>query len=236
MKNRITYLFLLLLSVALTTNAQVGDSRRDFAVGVASGVTMNTINFNPRINQSFKISPQYGVAARYICEKYFNSICGVQIEANYQDLGWKELIEDGTDNQYKCNLRFIEIPFLMQMGWGKEQKGLKFLFEAGPVIDFYLSKKEEREGHPWSDSHRPNNVIHQYYYDIDNHFTYGIAAGIGVEHSSFLGHFMLEARYLYGLGDLYDNSKKGYFGRSSNQTIELKLTYLFDLIKTKRDR
>ena len=43
----------------------------------------------------------------------------------------------------------------------------------------------------------------------------------------------LGGRYYYGLGDVYDNSKKGYFGRSANQAIMVKLTYLYDLVKTK---
>lgn len=229
---KINYLILLFLSVVTCAKAQVGESRRDFAIGVSGGMTMNRVSFSPRIKQQYKISPQYGVTARYICEKYFKSICGVQVELNYQDLGWKELIEDGTDNQYTRNLRFVELPLLMQMGWGKEKKGAKFLFNLGPVLHYYIGQSEVREGE-WNTHYRPNNVVYQYDNDIDNKLSYGIAAGIGVEHSSVVGHFMLDARYFYGLGDLYDNSKKGYFARSSNQTIEVKLTYLFDIVKSK---
>jgi hypothetical protein len=76
-------------------------------------------------------------------------------------------------------------------------------------------------------------VTHQYGRELDNKFDYGIAAGLGLEVSTALGHFILEGRYYYGLGDAFDNSKKGYFGRSANQTIYAKLTYLFDIIKTK---
>lgn len=229
-------IILLLLCSFSAVKAQVGSQRCDFSVGVSGGVSLNQIDFNPRIKQQFKMDPQFGIAARYICEKYFNSICAVQLEANYQNLGWQELIEDGTDNQYKRNMKFIEVPFLMQMGWGKERKGFKFLFEAGPYLQYLIGMNEVRSGNPWSDTHRPNNVSHQYYYGPDRKFSYGIEAGIGLEHSSVLGHFLLEARYNYGLSSLYDDSKSNehyYFTRSSNMTIEVKLTYLFDLIKTK---
>jgi len=217
-------------------NAQVGASRRDFSVGVSGGYTLNRMSFSPSIKQAFKGGPMFGFTARYICEKYFNSICGIQLEANYQDLGWKEIIEDGTNNQYTRNLRFIEVPFLMQMGWGKERKGLKFLLEAGPYIQYNIGSSEKKVGDPWIEDYRPNGVTYQYHNDIDNKIAYGIEAGLGVEFSSVVGHFILGGRYCYGLGDLYDNSKKGYFARSANGTIEIKLTYLFDIIKTNLDK
>ena len=40
---------------------------------------------------------------------------------------------------------------------------------------------------------------------------------------------MLEGRYYYGLGDIFDNSKRDYFGRSNLGNIVVKLTYLFDI-------
>lgn len=231
----------LLVAFSSIAKAQVGEPRQDFAVGISGGYTMNQVSFSPAIKQFFKGSPEFGFTARYICEKYFNSICGVQVEVNYQNLGWKEMIEDNEyreviNNQYTRNLRFIEIPFLMQMGWGKERRGLKFLFEAGPYLDYYLGGSEEKSGDPWNPSYRPNNVDYQYSHDIDNRLSYGIKAGIGGEFTSSFGHIMLEARYCYGLGDLYDNSKKGFFGRSANSTIEFRLTYLFDIIKTKLEK
>lgn len=229
--NRI-FVILLIFGCFLSLEAQVGEHRNDFSVGISAGCSMNRVSFSPRIKQQFKISPQFGFATRYVCEKYFNSICAVQVELNYQNLGWKELIEDGSGNQYTRNLSFLQLPLLMQMGWGRERRGLKFLFEAGPVLHYYVGQSESRVGE-WDTSHRPNGVVYQYDHEIDNKVSYGIEAGLGVEFSSAIGHFLLEGRYDYGLGDLYDNSKKGFFGRSANSTIEVKLTYLFDIIKTK---
>jgi len=229
-------LFSLLIFASINCKAQVGDHRRDFSVGFSGGYTLNRMSFSPSIKQAMKGGTMFGFTTRYICEKYFNSICGVQVELNYQDLGWKEVIEDGTNNQYTRNLRFLELPLLMQMGWGKERRGLKFLLEAGPYFQYNISSSEKKVGDPWIEDYRPNSVTYQYHNDIDNKITYGIQAGLGVEFSSVVGHFILGGRYCYGLGDLYDNSKKGYFGRSANATIEVKLTYLFDILKTKYDK
>ena len=78
-------------------------------------------------------------------------------------------------------------------------------------------------------------MTHQYDNDIDNRFDYGIAAGLGMELSTKVGHFLLEGRYYYGLGDIYDNSKRGYFSRSAHGAIMVKLNYLFDIVRTKND-
>ena len=243
MRNYRNILFCFFVLYAVGVNAQVGSHRNDFSVGISGGYSLNKVSFTPSIKQKFKGSPQFGFATRYICEKYFTTICGVQLEVNYQNLGWKENIEQNVVNSagdtiqlaYTRNLHFIEIPLLMQMGWGKERKGFKFLFEAGPVLHYYVGQSENKSD-PWNEYNRPNNVVYQYGNDIDNKLSYGIEAGIGVEHSSKIGHFLLEGRYFYGLGDLYDNTKRGYFGRSANGTIEIKLTYLFDIIKTHIDK
>ena len=40
-----------------------------------------------------------GIALRYTCEKYFSTICAVQMEVNYAQLGWKQEIKtiEGKD-------------------------------------------------------------------------------------------------------------------------------------------
>ncbi|MCH5177780.1 MAG: PorT family protein [Prevotellaceae bacterium] len=222
-----------LLSTPLA--AQVGEPRSDFAIGGNAGWTLNTMNFSPTIKQNYHQAPTFGFTARYISEKYFSSICGVQIEVNFAQLGWKELIEDGSENQYSHHLNYVQLPMLMQMGWGRERRGLKFVFEAGPQIGYCFSTGETRGGGAWDISHRPNNVVYQYDHDIDRRFDYGIAVGLGLELSTAVGHFLLEGRYYYGLADTYDSSKQGYFARSANQTIIAKINYLFDLHRTKNE-
>ncbi len=216
--------------LTLHATAQVGERRSDFAIGAGAGWTLNQVSFNPTIKQTYKTGPTIGFSARYICEKYFTAICGVQMEVNYTQAGWKEVIEDGSLNEYQRNLNYIQVPLLMQMGWGREKRGAKFIFEAGPQFGYCLSTSEKRGGSgAWDTSNRPGGVTHQYDNDIDNKFDYGITAGVGMELSTGIGHFLLHGRYYFGLADFYDNSKKGYFSRSANSSIVIKLNYLFDL-------
>lgn len=216
----------------ITLHAQVGEKRTNFAIGGNFGGVLNSMSFQPSIKQSQQFGTTFGLTGRYISEKYFTCICGLQVELNYTTLGWKEDIEESNDT-YNRTIPYIQMPLLMQLGWGKEEKGCKFLFEAGPQFGYCLGYTEHKS-EPFMMDHRPNNVTRQYGMDIDNKFDYGITAGLGLEHSSAIGHFILSARYYYGLGDIFDNSKKGYFGRSANQTICVKLIYLKDITKTKK--
>lgn len=224
----------ILTAATLHAKAQVGDHRNDFAIGGSAGMTMTRMDFTPTIKQQYKSAPTFGFTARYICEKYFTTICGVQIELNFANLGWKELIEDGSGNTYSRDLTYIQIPMLMQMGWGYEQRGCKFVIEAGPQLGVNLGSTEHRRGTTWDVSNRPNNVTAQYGLDVDHRIDYGITAGLGLELSTPAGHFILGGRYYFGLGDVFDNSKSGHFSRSAHQTIGAKLTYIVDIIKTKQ--
>lgn len=235
-----SHLLLIILSLSLASalpgHAQVGERRSDFAVGLNAGFTMSRMDFSPSIKQTYKNAPSFGLSARYISEKYFTAICGVIVELDYANMGWKEVIEDGSGNQFSGSLHYVQLPILLQMGWGRERRGLKFVFEAGPQFGYLLSVSRDFGGGTWDTSNRPNGVVWQYSHDPDHKIEYGITAGLGLELSSKIGHFVLDGRYYFGLGDIYDNSKKGFFTRSANAAIQVRLSYLFDLHRTDNDQ
>lgn len=235
MKNRRLSALILWLSGVLPLYAQVGDPRTDFAIGFNSGYTMNQISFDPTIKQTWKGEVTAGITLRYTCEKYFKSVCSIQMELNYAKLGWKELIET-TNDTYERDINYIQIPILARMAWGYEQKGVMFYLVAGPQIGYCIGEKSHKGG-LFNDSTlqlRPNGIREQYEMKVENKFDYGITAGIGLELNTKIGHFMVEGRYYYALSDIYGNGKKDYFGRSANGMIAIKATYLIDILKTKR--
>ena len=214
---------------------QIGEPRNDLAVGFNAGYTLNQVMFNPTIQQKFKGAPTFGFTARYTCEKYFKSLCSIQLEVNYTNLGWEELIETSNDT-YKRDISYIQIPLLARMGWGYEQKGALFYVVAGPQVGFYLGDKGHKGG-LFNDSTlnlRPGQVNQQYDMPVKNKFEYGITAGAGLEVNTKIGYFLLEGRYYYGLSDIFGNGKKDVFGRSANGTIVVKASYLFDIVRTRR--
>ena len=79
------------------SSAQVGEFRKDLAVGINGGVAMSSVSFVPTVPQTMLNGPTFGITARYTCEKYFSSICAVVAELNYTQMGWKEKILDMDD-------------------------------------------------------------------------------------------------------------------------------------------
>lgn len=249
MTSRIYLLALILIVCISQTFAQIGSFRNDFAIGVNGGYQLNNIAFVPKVPQSMHGGINYGITARYVCEKYFNAICAIQIEANIAETGWKEKILDINDQQciinetnepaeYSRTIKYLQIPFLAHLGFGREVSGGKFFLNVGPQFGLKLSEKTTTnftvdKAFDTTPS-RVSQVVAQDTMAVENNFDYGITAGVGVEFSMRnAGHFLLEARYYYGLGNIFGNTKADYFARSNHNAIVLKGTYLFDIIRTR---
>lgn len=243
-------LILLTLLMALTVKAQVGEYRTDFAVGVNGGYVLSTVGFTPEVPQSMLGGLTAGVTFRYTCEKYFQSICSIVAEVNIAQVGWKEAIE-GFDNQplyyadstdplhYERKMTYLQIPLFARLGWGRERRGLQGFFQIGPQIGVFLSESTSTNLVPGYAPTEPrsSNIVAQESMPVENKFDYGIAGGAGIEFSaSKIGHFMLEGRYYYGLGNIYGNSKSDYFGKSNFGQIVIKMSYLFDIVRTKNNK
>lgn len=244
-------LFLLLLFISqLNVFAQVGQHRSDFAIGVNGGYVLSNLAFVPKVSQTFHGGLTGGFSYRYICEKYFKSICSVYGEINYAQIGWKEQIldihdqpvinaETGLKEEFQNTINYIQFPVFARLAWGRERKGVNFFFQAGPQFGLYLSEKAKSnfELEKRNRTDRVNPTIAQDSTMVQNKFDYGIAAGLGLEYSHpKLGHFLIEGRYYYGLGNIYHDSKRDDFSRSNFGNIIIKLTYLFDLFRTKDDK
>ena len=247
MKKHLLFLFLFISALA---NAQVGEHRNDFAVGGNAGYILSNVSFVPSVPQGFHGGITGGLSFRYTCEKYFKSICAIYAEVNYSQIGWKEEILDKEENpvinpqteqeeQFQKTINYIQIPVRAHMGWGRERSGYQFFVNIGPQFGVYLSEsiKANYDILQPNWTKRVSPVIAQDTMKVENKFDYGIAAGIGLEYSHRkLGHFIIEGRYYFGLGNIYGDSKRDYFARSNYGNIVFKLTYLFDLIRTQNDK
>lgn len=243
----------LLFLFPLTISAQVGEYRTDFAVGVNGGYMMSTIGFVPEVPQNQLGGLTGGITLRYTCEKYFKSICAIVAEVNFAQTGWKEDIRDinnlpvyysddtGMSNPlaYERRMSYVQIPFMARMGWGRERKGFQAFLQVGPQIGFFLSESTKTNimAGRATQNQRSSVVVAQDSMSVEKSFDYGIAFGAGLEFSRpKLGHFIIEGRYYYGLGNIYGNSKSDAFAKSNFGQIVIKATYLFDLIRTKNDK
>ena len=243
-------LLTLLLLLTLAARAQVGDHRNDLAVGISGGYVMSTVGFMPKVPQTQYGGITGGVTLRYTCEKYFNSICAIVGELNYSQVGWKEeiltpddlpVVNPVTDvaEAYRRHLTYLQVPVFARLGWGRERRGLQFFFQVGPQLGMFLTESTDRN-FPWDAMNRADRtspVVAQDTMAVERNVDYGITGALGLELSlPRVGHFLLEGRYYYGLGDIYGNSKRDYFGRSNISSIIVKLTYLFDIVRTKNTK
>ncbi len=237
----------------LLVKAQVGEYRTDFAIGANAGYMLSNVGFVPEVPQGMLGGVTGGLSLRYTCEKYFKSICAIVAEVNIAQTGWKEDILD-VDNQpvyyfddkektnplmYERKMTYLQVPIMARLGWGRERKGFQAFFQLGPHFGCFLSDKINTNIVPGygTANQRVSNIVAQDTMAVENKFDYGVVGGAGLEFSHpKLGHFILEGRYYYGLGNIYGNSKSDYFGKSNMGQIVIKATWLFDIIRTKNDK
>ena len=246
MRNFIISAILSIVPVAMT--AQIGEHRNDLAIGFNGGLNMSSVSFTPKVSQAKLNGITGGLSVRYVCEKYFSTVCSLYGEINYSQMGWKEDIVDvndmpvintttGLPEEYSRTVNYIQVPLMAHLAWGREQKGFAFFVNLGPQFGIYMSESTKTNC-DFSDRNaadRVNPVCAQDTMAVENKFDYGIAAGAGIEFSHpKVGHFLLEGRYYYGLGNIYGDSKRDYFGSSNFGTITVKLAYLFDIVRTRR--
>lgn len=250
MKNQIWVLLTAaFLLGGMKASAQIGEHRNDFSIGANGGYVLSSVGFTPDIPQKQHGGITGGFSYRYMCEKYFKTICSIYGEVNYSQVGWKEKILDinnapviisqtGEAMAYERTINYIQLPIMAHLAWGRETRGLNFFVNAGPQFGLYLSESTKTnfdvKNMPATDNDRVNNIMAQDTMAVEKKFDYGIALGLGAEYSiPKVGHFLLEARYYYGLGNIYGSSKKDYFGKSNFGQIVIKLGYLFDITRTK---
>ena len=230
-----------------TVQAQIGEHRSDFAIGANGGYVLSKVGFTPTVQQKQHGGITGGVSLRYVCEKYFKTICSVYAEVNYAKVGWTEDILDIENNavlisgtgealKYQRDITYIQIPVFAHLAWGREERGFNFFVNLGPQIGIYLNESTTTnfdETTP-TENDRVSNITAQYDMPVEKKLDYGIAAGAGMEYSiPKVGHFLLEGRYYYGLGNIYGSSKKDYFGKRNFGQIVVKASYLFDITRTK---
>lgn len=245
-------LLIILSFVSISGFAQVGEHRHVFSVGINGGYVLNKMDFQPTVTQKMHGGTTFGVSGRYTAEKYFSTLCAIQLEVNMTQIGWQENILTRNDQpvinpktelaeEYKHTMTYVQIPFLAHLSWGKEKNGVCGFVNLGPQVGILLSEKTTKNYEmPFLYSNFPvqyttttgrvSSIVEQETKDAENKFDYGITLGAGIEaHIKHIGRFALEGRYYYGLGNIYGDSKRDYFGKSSHGSIFIKLGYFYDI-------
>ena len=210
----------------LTATAQPRLRQPEMYIGVHGGVLASMMMWLPevegtsRIEQTVMLSGNGGFVFRYAHHKY----CGLQVELNYMQRGWREKVpatETQQGGYYKRCLNYLELPFLMHIYFGKNA-GRGFV-NLGPQIGYCFKES-------WSGVKNTQEENPAQYKKLDRPFDWGIAGGIGGYYrSEKAGVFQIEARFNYSLGDSFANGKADYFDMSHAMNLSLNLAYLWQI-------
>ncbi len=209
---KVIILFILFVS-ANSVFGQVNYFVPEYGVGVRGGATASWVSFSPSVAQNSTYGLQAGGVFRYVSAKYF----GVQVEANFTQRGWTEQSDSYT---YTRQLNYVEIPFLSHIYFGG--KVFRWFFNLGPSVSYQIS--DNVESTVTNAQQKPRHTM-----AVKNRLDYAIAVGTGFEfNTKRAGIYQLEARYSFGLGDMFPNSATDDYRRSSNQNLSVCLGLLFN--------
>lgn len=197
-------------------------------VGAHGGVAMSRQSFFPSVKESSLNGAIVGLSFRYAEERHV----GLLAELNVEQRGWKENFQD-LPFEFQRRLTYLELPIMTHIFFGS--RTVKGFFNLGPEIGYMIGDATSANfpfmSLPGGVSGFPSNRRYeQMQMEVSNRFDYGITAGAGIEFIIKKKHsILLEARYYYGLGNIYPSSKKDTFSASRGSSIQLTLGYLFRL-------
>lgn len=196
-------------------------------VGAHGGMTLSNISFSPSVKQSFVEGFTGGISFRYAEERHV----GILAEINIVQRGWKENFEEHP-LEYQRQLTYVSLPIMTHIFFGS--RVVKCVINLGPELSYMIGESISSNfdyRNPHSVAGFPiNRMTEQMWTSVKNKFDYGITAGIGGEfrigrrHAAFI-----EARYYFGLGNIYPASKKDTFSASRNSSIVVTAGYFFRL-------
>lgn len=217
---------LALCAVALTAVAET-HYQPHISIGGRAGATMSRASFSPSVPQTWITGSCGAVTFRYTEEKIF----GLVAELGWTTRGWREDFK-GAPFSYSRSVTYLTLPVMTHIYFGSRR--FKCFVNMGPSVSLKLGDKITSDFDYRDPLQVPdfpgNRQTEQLYADITGTFDYGITAGIGFEFwVSPRNSISAEARFYYGLGNMFPSSKADTFGASRHMTLEMTLGYNFRL-------
>lgn len=199
--------------------------KANLSAGVKGGIEMSRMFFNPSVDQKFPIGFTFGGIFRYVEENHF----GLQVEVNFAQRGWSNNFKD-TGYSYRRTLNYIDIPVLAHIYFGRRGR---FFVNLGPQVSFLVSESAKSNfdvNNIGSLTDFPGNerTNFQYVTLVENKVDFGICAGIGGEFNITPQNIIsIEARFYYGLGNIFKADRQTGFRASNQMGIAATVGYLF---------
>jgi len=186
-------------------------------VGIKLGGNSSRVGFDPGLFQELDFGVVGGLAFRHFAHKNM----GILVELNYMQAGWTEAHE-GADFYYR-ELDYIQLPVMTHAMIG--QRGFRVLINLGPYVGALVREKEAY--YFFQEAFESPNLGR----GIDNKLEFGLCLGVGFSINTAIGVFQAEGRVNYALSNLYERDWEDGFTTSSNQHVEITLSYFLGLGK-----
>ena len=187
-------------------------------VGATAGVNFLSVIFIPNVNQDVHLGLDAGGVFRIDVEKF----AGIWVEFDYSQRGWKEEPTEEGGYTYERTTQYFTMPIMTHFMVGKGP--LKVTIDAGPQFGYFLGDSFKST---FPDEGVSGVETHQHSLPVERKFSWGLTGGPGLEYH--FPHMVagLRTSYYYGLGDFFNNTRKDYFGKSSEQVYAAKLYLLY---------
>lgn len=188
-------------------------------VGIRGGVGGGSIKTRPiRETKSTFGVPEFGLSILYVGKGRY--VDGLEANINYATSEFRWLEKANSENSYSRKINAIEIPIMWYAHYGMAKERFNIFIKLGPYFSYDISSEESWEGNTTDPGSLWYNRTQKYTYNtlVDNRIGYGIIGGGGV--SYLIADRILvtvEARYRFGLSDIYRNPNK-YPKSSYNQS------------------
>ncbi|MDD2953826.1 MAG: porin family protein [Parabacteroides sp.] len=203
--------------------AQKSAFKQELAVGASFGVNFSSVSFTPRVPTKMKLGFNGGATIRWNTEPNL----GLQAELNFTQHGWEEKFETKPEYKYSRTINYVELPFLTHIHFGS--KRVRVFVNLGPKVGYAFGESTDSNIDNVEQPHE-NRENAQHKLELQKRFDWGLCGGPGIEIRTGIGSFLLEGRYYYALGDIFNSHKGDTFSKSSSQIISAKLTYLIPII------
>lgn len=217
MKRRIISIVGVLFFALIPLFAQE-EFRPRFMAGVTGGVNLSNMIFQPKVEQRIRVGYDAGLVLRYDATEF----AGIWLEVDFSNRGWLEKPVEHPDLYYERTLRFVNVPVMTHIMIGKGP--LKVTVDAGAHFGYLMS--EHSKGN-FPETAPSGVIVKQHSMAVENKLAWGIGGGVGTEYHKERYVAGVRASYVYGLGEIYGNSRKDYFGKSSEQVVAVKLYLLY---------
>lgn len=214
-------------TLALVAMAQPRLKEREYYLGVHGGVSASTVLFSPKVDymtpltKTALLGGNGGLVFRYTGHK----CCGLQVELNYLQRGWRE-VNTGEGVNYTRKLHYVEIPFMSHIYFGSPK--VRGYVNIGPQVGYCIADRESGT----------RNTQLQYpvqYEKIQHPVDWGIVGGVGVYfRTQKAGVYQVEVRFDYSLGDIFATRVEDHFSLANPMDLSINLAWMMEVRSKKK--